>query len=307
MTVPSLALAGILAAGGPGAALHVSLAPEEISVGDRIRGRITLAVGAETELLAAPELPLEEGGAWGGAEILSIEGPTEFPGTEDGARSYSWEVALTAWEPGSLDLPPLGMTLATEPSREIASRDPETIRVRSVLPEGEALEPRPPAPPRSWPAPSPWWWLLAPLGLLAVLFLIAWWRRRRGTEAPEAPVLAPRERLERELDDLRDADGSERIHTVLSLALRHYLERSLGFPAAEHTTTEIRRDLRATPLARDLQRDLLDLLRRCDDVKFARRTVPAAIARERIERVRKLADRVEEPLRPRSMDEEVAA
>ena len=302
MNLAPLALAAALAAGGSDPALDLSLEPEEITVGDRIRVEIVLTVGAGEELRTEPGIPLEEGGRWGKAEVLAVDGPRQAPDPGEGVRRFTWTVTLTAWEPGSLEPPPLPVTLPGDPPRELHTPVPPAIRVASVLPEGESVEPRPPVPPRSWPAPSPWWWLLAPLTLLALVALVAWWRRRRSTEAPGAPVLTPRQRLDRAVERLRDLEEIEAIHTGISLALRRYLEEVLGFPAAEHTTTEIRRDLQATPLDRELRRDLLDLLHRCDDVKFARREVPLSVARGRIPELGALADRIEEILRLRSAD-----
>ena len=85
-------------------------------------------------------------------------------------------------------------------------------------------------------------------GLLSLLALLFWWRRRsEGMEQePVRPQLAPFDELLAELDRIAAEPSALRLHTRLSLALRAYLGRSLDFPAAESTTSEVNRRLLAT-------------------------------------------------------------
>ncbi|HEX6201442.1 MAG TPA: hypothetical protein VF100_00480, partial [Thermoanaerobaculia bacterium] len=73
---------------------------------------------------------------------------------------------------------------------------------------------------------------------------------------------------------LRAAASADQGHALVSLALRRYLGRRLSFPAAESTTSEVQRQLRARHLPDGLPRRAVALLAACDLVKFARR--PAA-------------------------------
>src|SRR6185436_4533769 len=176
------------------------------------------------------------------------------------------------------------------------------LTVRSVLPAGDKNPaPKPPAPPRQLPIGAPFWWTLAASG--AVLALLAWvlWRRRRaeGAEGVAArPALPPFDELLRELDRIAGEPSVVLLHTRLSLALRAYLGRSLGFPAAESTTSEIHRSLLSRRMPGTLIRPLVELLRACDLVKFARQEVGEERARERLAAARQLGREIETWARP---------
>ena len=98
--------------------------------------------------------------------------------------------------------------------------------------------------------------------------------------------------------------ATEHAHTGLSLGLREFLGRSLGFAAAESTTTEIERRLRRARFEPDtggsggapapLRRDVVRLLRDCDQVKFARTLVPAQVTRDRLRQARDLGIRIDQ-------------
>jgi len=124
-------------------------------------------------------------------------------------------------------------------------------------------------------------------------------RSRRRTAEAEAtrPPLAPFEELLGELDRLKDEPSLVLLHTRLSLALRHYLARSLDFPALESTTSEIQRRLNRR-LSGPLVRQTVELLRGCDLVKFARQEVGHDRARERVAAARQVARELETHLRP---------
>ena len=302
----ALPLAFLLAASAsPGLAadrLTARLDPPAATVGDRVEATMELALeaGAPT---TPPRLELDD--RWGDAEILTRDGG---PWIVDGETiGWRWTLELAAFRPGTLELPPLTAIVPGPEPRSIAMEGPVSLEIVSVLPaEGEA-EPRPPTAPSGWPGVSPWWWIAGVLLLFAAAALVLWWRRRRSPAAiAGAPRLSPRDRLEAELAAVLGLDDAEAAHTRLSLALRRYLEGRLGFPAAEHTTREIRRDLRETGLPMSLQRDLLEILGACDAVKFARRDDGVAAARERAESVRGLADGIEQALRPPEPVEEAA-
>ncbi|MGH9380028.1 MAG: hypothetical protein ACRD2Z_05400, partial [Thermoanaerobaculia bacterium] len=87
------------------------------------------------------------------------------------------------------------------------------------------------------------------------------------------------------------ADGL-RFHAGLSWAMRRFLGRSVGFPALESTTREVRRRLAGFHLPTETVRAAGELLTECDGVKFARRA-PRAARRQLLAAARDLADRVE--------------
>jgi hypothetical protein len=87
---------------------------------------------------------------------------------------------------------------------------------------------------------------------------------------------------------------------VLSLALRRYLGRAFGFPAAESTTSEVRRALRGRRVPAAVEARADELLRACDRVKFAREPVPRSTLEARVEAAREIAGEVGAHLAPPS-------
>jgi hypothetical protein len=137
-----------------------------------------------------------------------------------------------------------------------------------------------------------------------VLALLGWllWRQQRRARGAEAeatrPPLPPFEELLGELDRLAAEPSAVRLHTRLSLALRSYLGRSLDFPAAESTTSEIHRSLLSRRMPGALVRQTVELLRACDMVKFARQEVGEDRARERLAAARQVGREIETWARP---------
>ena len=224
-------------------------------------------------------------------------------------------VVLTAFRTGDVTLPPIELTAPPSPrdaaigpgvgdaGEPLRLRTPEglSFSVKSVLPADGSPTPQPPAPPRPLPLGAPFWWAAAGLATAVVLAAVALalqLRRQPLPAAPPAPVLAPLPALLQELATLRAESSPERAHTGLSLALRRFLAAALGVAAAERTTTEIDRELRRGPLATATRRGLVDLLRRCDEVKFARRPATLAEAAERLDTAASLAAQVEREIAP---------
>ena len=151
--------------------------------------------------------------------------------------------------------------------------------------------------------------------LMPSLFLLL--RRLAAQDPLQSPSAARREidplTLMEPLDELFarldrvDPDYLKPAHTGLSLALRRYLARRLGFNAVESTTTEIQRELRDLMLPADMGGRAVQMLRDCDMVKFAGVEVHDTVTRERVDAVRELGRRFEERFRPREVDDAAAA
>jgi hypothetical protein len=176
------------------------------------------------------------------------------------------------------------------------------LTVHSVLPAGEK-EPalKPPAAPRQLPLGKAFWWTLGASGFLLGFLVWALWRRHRAENLEEEvvqPQLPPFDELLGELDRIAAEPSVVRLHTRLSLALRAYLGRSLSFAAGESTTSEIYRTLLARRMPGQLVRQLVELLRACDMVKFARQEVGEEKAKERLATARQLARETETWARP---------
>jgi hypothetical protein len=282
------------------APVKVSLAPNGPTVGDHIQATITLRVRA-ADVAGAPRFPAW-GKTWGAAEIVEAGQPVKVA-EQGGIAIYEQRLVLAAFRTGQIPLPPAVIAIPTKAGTVQAQTPPGlALAVRSVIPaNAKDPQPKPPAAMRRLPLGERFWWTVA--GLSAACLAGTWllWRRRRKTaaSAATAPILPPFEELTAELDRLRAEPSMLALHTRLSLALRRYLGRRLPFPAVESTTSEIQRQLLSRRMPGPLVRQLVELLRACDLVKFARQEVAEARARERAEAARQVAGELEAQLAPR--------
>ncbi len=311
---PAAASAGGTAGSAAGApALAVSLEPDTLTVGDRVRATLTLTADP-SELAGEPRFPTW-GKAWGTAEILDVSAPARRA-TDDGRVEYRQTVVLTAFRPGRVPLPPRKVAVpGPRATRELATPEKLALRVESVLPapgEGAAgggaraaaiPEPKPPAPPRALPLGGAFWWTLAVMslaaaGALGLAFARGRSRAGAGASAARRPALPPADELAASLAEVEREESLERAHVALSFALRRYLGRSLGFPALESTTSEVRRELRGRRAPEPVAARAAEVLRACDRVKFAREPSGRPALEARLEAAREIADRLEAHLSP---------
>ena len=285
--------------------LKVKLAPTEIAVGDRVEARITL-VWTGPAPTSIPRFPAWQA-SWGPVEIVRA-GAVDV--VDQGARRvYRQTLLLTAFETGDVVLPGVTVRVAVDGEvMEISNEATIGFSVTSVLPDDAAeISPRPPAPPRRPAADRRFLWVLAVLA--AAVWVMARRLTRRlaadpAAEPPE-PAAAPLDELLQRLRQL-DPAAAESAHTALSLGLRRFLGRSLGFRAAESTTSEIRHRLAATPVAEDVAEGTVLLLRDCDEVKFARQAVAPSLTGDRLSFGLELARRIDAGLAPPLPPEETA-
>jgi hypothetical protein len=197
-------------------------------------------------------------------------------------------------------LAPVRQEEPSPPSPLVFTTPPLSFEVRSVLPAQGEPTPQPPTPPQPLPVGQAFWWATGGLSLACLLAAgaLLWRRRALAALRPGEPALPPFGQFLRQLDLLAADPSPERVHTGVSLALRHLLAALLGFPAAERTTTEIDRELRRGRLTLPTRKGLLELLRRCDEVKFARRPSTREEALERLAAARQLGAEVEHELVP---------
>jgi hypothetical protein len=164
-----------------------------------------------------------------------------------------------------------------------------------VLPEdAEAIEAKPPAPPERRGLGKAFWLTAGAMLATCLVAVVALWKQTGDLETGEngRPRLAPMDELRRSLAALQNESAVEPIHAEISLAVRRFLGRIVGFPAAESTTTEVRRELRGRNLSADVVRQTNDLLSACDLVMFARQDVALETARTRISNAQEIADGV---------------
>jgi len=295
-----------------GAALGVEISPAEIKVGDHAVATLTLIWEGETPS-ETPRFPTWQK-EWGDAEVIEASPVEEVPG-QGARRIYRQEVQITAFRPGTLELPaprvviPLGKETV-----EAVAKGTARLLVGSVLPgekdpAAEKLEAKGPA--GLLPSQAPLLRFLLTTGLLGVALIALLTRLARRLAAQSTPALAPRDALAelppheeflRRLGAIDPGQG-DRAFTALSFALRQFLGRILGFKALESTTTEIQRRLRNL-LPVTVSQEIVALLRECDRAKFARIEVELATTSQRLEQGRHLARQVFERMRP---SEDVAA
>lgn len=303
-----LLLAGALSVRAETEFVNVELQPEKITVGDPVKVRLLL-VWDGAEPTTTPIFPDWKEKTWGRAEVLERGRVEAVPGLA-GRRIYSQTLTLTAFETGEFELPPREVTILL-PDDEIAvvpTREGVRFTVESVLPaeveDAAALEPRPPAPLSELEANRYFLWTSAALTALSALAWVVAARRADKAARAAAARAAPRPPpgpLEEILAALRRIDvrgGSEPVHTAMSLALRRFLARLFRFNAVESTTSEIERVLRRRSLSEELAEGAVDLLRDCDQVKYARLEVGDDLVAERLAFLGDLAQEIDRELRP---------
>ncbi|HEV7515055.1 MAG TPA: hypothetical protein VGR07_02020 [Thermoanaerobaculia bacterium] len=298
--VPLAVIAAVPAAPPPALHLDVSLAQGRATVGDRIEVLLTLRVPT-AELAGEPRFPAWAE-SWGEAEVVEKTPATRIS-EAGGIAVYRQRIAVTAWKPGRVPLPRIAAAVPLKSATvQAESSGNLNLTIASVLPPKKDGEqdpaPKPAAPPKALPLGAPFGWssLALAAACLGVGYLL--WRRGRQTAtAPAVPALAPLAELLAGLDRLA-GEPSVRLHTRLSLALRTYLGRTLAFPAAESTTSEIHRRLLSRQLPAALVRRTFELLRACDLVKFARQEVGETLSRERLGTAREIGREFESHLAP---------
>jgi hypothetical protein len=273
--------------------VEVALAPESVTVGDRIEAAITVRLPPGDA--RAPRFSDWSRG-WGKLAVLAAP-PAERSASPAGVE-WRQRLVLAAFETGRLELPPAEIALGGA-AQPLATPAGLAVDVRSVLPAGEAEpRPQPPEPPRPLPLPRAFWWTAGALAALALALGLLLARRRRAAAAASAEAaLSPGEELARALAALAALEPAA-AHAALSLALRRYLGRSLALPAACSTTSELAHRLAARGLERALVQRAVRLLRELDQVKFARRAATGDDLVHRIAEARAVADAVDSHLRP---------
>lgn len=249
--------------------LDLRITPEEVRVGDVVEATLELTVPEGFGEATFPNWQRH----WGSAEIRSI-GDIEADGQSPNRRRYSQTLSLVSFRPGAVLLDSQQVKLAgPEGSVELETPKTAGFEVVSILPEQEeAHDPKPPTPPQELALGERFWWTFALLGALVAALAGLLVARQRRSASAGTQQFDPWAAFERALARLADSRDAETIFTGLSLELRRLVGRSFGFPAAESTTTEIKRRMRRAGIPPEVGSRIIELLIEADGVKFAKRT-----------------------------------
>ncbi len=310
-----LVVAAAVAPCGPAFAQRVTAVVSQDSV--RIGERFLLTIAALHPFDQAPGFPNPRQGsaAFGDLEAFRVVS-SGYTSLGPRARVDSVVYDVTTFALDSAVIPPLKVSFDASnvedstrrlviPVVSVVPADADTIRamaeaVRFLKPDQRTT--------------PPWPWILLGLAALAALGTLWYWYTRRRTQtvvggAPSQPQLSPYDQAMARLNKLEDAKldakGSELPYFVeLSDAVRTYVERRIGIPALELTTSELLDQFTivrykipgGTPDAAQQVLGLSDL------VKFAEHVPPEPDSRKALERTKRLVDRLEAKQRQLELD-----
>jgi hypothetical protein len=150
-------------------------------------------------------------------------------------------------------------------------------------------------------------WLACATGVLLIAGLVAWLVRRRRRPVATGPVAEPERAADAEAREALDrlaasgllARGEYRPYYIaLAEIAKRYLERRLGAPVLEMTSTETVAFLRDHTHGHGLAGPMRDLAAAADQVKFARGMAPREEAERHAAVARQMIDALEARLRP---------
>jgi hypothetical protein len=280
---------------------RVSLSTSETRLGERFYLFVDVTHRPQIEVNLPAALPLGEDFEEHGRE-------SERTKEVDGWVTERFEVALSAFALGDLSLPPLPLTYTAHGRVFQMQTAATTIRVISVVAEGETVL-RDIAPPvevrtRDWTIAyisggAATALLLAALALITSRMVAARRRRRPAGEvaADGTPLLPAEEEALARLDSLEasgalEADDLKPTHHDMSEIFRNFLGRRFGFSALDLTTAELCTQLRARVGEAGPAEAAESWLEQNDLVKFANQAVTSDEARRALYDVRMLIEQL---------------
>ncbi len=235
-----------------------------LTVGDPIAIHINVTHPAGYTVIAPT---FEEG--WGEAMVVG----TETAVIDDTTTQITLDARLFA--PGDFLTPPLNISV-TDGAGQLATitAAPAALTVGSVLVEGDS-ELRDIKPQADLPIPSYLIWLLAGGTILLAAAAYTLWQRRQAKLALAAVDNRAMDTIA--LDELARVQGLElaengrfkQHYTLVTDAVRLYLERRYAIPMTERTTAEIQAEMRDSAISPDMARQIVNFLDDSDLVKFS--------------------------------------
>ncbi|HTR51364.1 MAG TPA: hypothetical protein VMJ10_11700 [Kofleriaceae bacterium] len=260
--------------------VRAAASPTQVVLGGRFTLFVTATFGPGVEVNLPEPLPL-------GTAFEVTRRASEDRAASDGRREREWQLDVTVWEIGDLDVPPVPVTFTAGGHAGQVATNPVPLHVTGAL--GDVVDdpkllrgdaPTLPLESRDWI----WLWIAAGAGAVVVVALavaIARARRRRRVarlvagaahEVGAALDPASERALERllaiERSGVLDRDGErKRGYTDMVGALRDYIAARYHVVIAERTTAELVRVLALVAPAAERAR-IEPWLERCDLVKY---------------------------------------
>jgi len=286
--------------------VRVTLDRDSLTIADHVTLRIEAEAEAGVDLvLPEPEeIPLEP--------FTVRRTRDERPAREGDRVVAAREFELEPFLSGEYTIGPVPVRFTLEGadpepdgSRKVytAEVEPLPLRVESLTEQASAaLDIRANAGPAEIardPVPSrlPWIAVGAVAGLLALVLLGWWLRRRRTVTVDVARSVPPREAALAALRDLESRDLLARgrvreFYFEIGMILREFIEAEFGLRAAEETTEEFLEELtRESRFHEETKALLARFLEHCDLVKFAKYAPEDREIRETVQIVRDFLER----------------
>jgi hypothetical protein len=265
-----------------GVVIGTTVDTDSVTVGERLHVRYRIDCPDSLEVL-----PLE-GLDMGTCRLMSLRWDEQ---REAGRLLKTADLELITLDLEEARLPAAEVRFRT-PSGDTLSAftDEVTVPVRALATAGGELKPLK----EPWTAPADYRWMIiaAALVILAAGASYLLWKKRRRRVVVKQPVpelpadfVALRELRRIENLKLLEAGEFKRYYTLITDAMRNYIEKRFGVDALDRTTGEILRDLERKRKRVD---DLEQLLQESDLVKFAKFIPPQSTAQEAMTTAREI-------------------
>ena len=249
------------------ASVTITPSADSVTVGDPVELTVTVNHPAGTQVLMPTLEP-----NWGSFVVRS-QSPVTTIDNGDGTATSTQIIDTRLFAPGAFETPALNVTIADNSGQIIeASAPPIAIIVNSVLVEGDT-ELRDIKPQATLPGGLTWPIFVAALG--ALIAGIVWFIARRVKEAfdnrlPHEVALDTLTAVEQA--QLPENGRFKEHYTLITDALRAYVEQTQGIQATDPTTAEIQKELSKSTLTTEQAKQFTKILSESDLVKFAKFT-----------------------------------
>ncbi len=253
----------------------VTVAPDSVRIGDPFR----VTVGIRAPRGATIEFPA---GTDSSSTVQSLDPVVVRTSADTTAVEQYADYRVAAWDLGSQAVHLADAVVRLNGNVRRVPLTGGVVIVRSLLPADTSL--RVPKDARDVFVFSvfPWWIVAAIVAAIIVALLIWWWMRRRR-RLPAGLPIDPYVRAESDFErieslGLLEAGERGRYVALMIEVLRDYLSARYAEAALSLTSTELQRSVRELPHVP--QERLIRVLTEADLIKFARRPVSGARARE---------------------------